>query len=373
MRSNANFPHFADDSIRRMLEAQEEKILAPQACLSKNSQGRKAKEDPCFMRTCFQRDIDRIIHCESFRRLKHKTQVFLSPTNDHFRTRITHTLEVVGAAKSIAHALRLNVDLVEAIGLGHDLGHTPFGHAGEQVLREISETGFHHAAHSVRVVTELEKDGEGLNLSREVIDGILKHSKGRKGPFVLPKGPEAPMTLEGQIVRISDLVAYINHDIDDAISANVIDARDLPKGPIKLLGERNSQRVHNMVKDIIISSQDLDYIRMSPKVWQATEDLRDFLYEKIYPRPEIDGEVEKSKVMLHQMAQWFLAHPQQLLSRISKKKWHAKNIRQLVVDYLAGMTDGFAIRMFKELFVPHERLYTEPVVLKPTPPRTRRN
>ncbi|HEY9069890.1 MAG TPA: deoxyguanosinetriphosphate triphosphohydrolase [Candidatus Ozemobacteraceae bacterium] len=344
-----------DDSIRRLMEDQEAQMLSPRACLARNSRGRAVPERDCFLRTCFQRDTDRIIHSESFRRLKHKTQVFLSPTNDHFRTRLTHTLEVVGIARCIARGLRLNEDLAEAIAFGHDLGHTPFGHAGEQVLAELSETGFHHASHSVRVVTVLEKNGAGLNLTAEVIDGIGKHSKGRKGSLIL-NGPDAPLTLEAQIVRISDLVAYINHDIDDAIRAGVIQPEDLPREPVELLGERHSIRIHSMVKDIIATSADAEGITMSPAVSDATEKLREFLYANVYPRPEIDSAVNKSKQLLRQMARWFLEHPADLQARLRHQPPAGQSLNRTLVDYLAGMTDEYAIRLFKDLFVPHFQL-----------------
>jgi len=345
-----------DDSIRRMIEDQEEAFLSPRACLSRNSRGRAIPEKDCFIRTNFQRDADRIIHSESFRRLKHKTQVFLSPTNDHFRTRITHTLEVMQISRCIARSLRLNSDLAEAIALGHDIGHTPFGHSGEEVLNEICEGGFHHASHSVRVVTQLEKHGKGLNLCWEVIDGIEKHSKGRKGSMSLSAGPEAPATLEGQVVRIADLVAYVNHDIDDAARAGIIQEKDLPKISRRILGDRPSIRIHNMVKDIIAASRDLEYIRMSSDFWKATETLKEFLYEKVYPRPEINIEVEKSKKLFRQMTHWFQDNPDELLKRLKHPPPPGQSFNRTLVDYLAGMTDGFAIKVFKEIFVPHERL-----------------
>jgi dGTPase len=346
----------SDSSIRERLEEEEASRLSPRACLSRQTRGRAVPEQACFIRTCFQRDTDRIIHCEAFRRLKHKTQVFLSPTNDHFRTRLTHTLEVVQIARSVARCLRLNEDLTEAIAFGHDLGHTPFGHSGEAVLREISEDGFHHASHSVRVVTLLEKGGKGLNLSVEVIDGILKHSKGRKGAMSVSEGADASLTLEGQIVRIADLVAYVNHDIDDAIQAGVIGIGDLPPGPVGLLGERHSQRIHAMVKDIVHASGDGPTVTMSPPVWEATEELKEFLYAKVYPRPEIDSEREKSQKLLGQMAHWFLDHPLDLAARLHHPPPEGQSLRRTLVDYLAGMTDEYAIRMFKELFVPHFHL-----------------
>lgn len=340
------------DELRKLFEDQESRFLGPRACLAKNSLGRAVPEQPCFIRTCFQRDTDRILHSEAFRRLKHKTQVFLSPTNDHFRTRLTHTLEVMGIARCIARGLRLNEDLTEAIALGHDLGHTPFGHAGEEVLAEISEDGFHHAAHSVRVVTLLEKPGQGMNLTREVIDGIAKHSKGRKGKAV-GGGPDQPLTMEGQIVRLADLVAYINHDIDDAIRDGVISLADLPQEPLKLLGERHSQRIHNMVKDVIQFSGEGDQVLMSPEVHAATESLRDYLYGQVYPHPEINRAVEKSKKLLRQMAHWFLENPRDLLSRLHHQPPEGQSLRRTLVDYLASLTDDYAIRLFQELFVPH--------------------
>jgi len=342
--------------LRRVFEDQETSLLGRYACLSRNSKGRMVSENDCYIRTCFQRDTDRITHSEAFRRLKHKTQVFLSPTNDHFRTRLTHTLEVVGIARCIARCLRLNENLAEAIGLGHDLGHTPFGHAGEEVLNEISETGFHHAAHSVRVVTKLEKGGAGLNLTMEVIDGIAKHSKGRKGAISVTEGPDAPLTLEAAIVRIADLIAYINHDIDDAVRAGIIEIGDLPREAVDLLGSRHSQRIHNMVKDIVKSSYDCGFIQMSKEVWEATEVLRAFLYAEVYPRREINSEVEKSKKLLMQMGHWFLENPSDLYKRLRHQPPPDQSVRQTLVDYLASMTDEFAVRMFNELFVPHFKL-----------------
>ncbi|HNV68781.1 MAG TPA: deoxyguanosinetriphosphate triphosphohydrolase [Candidatus Ozemobacteraceae bacterium] len=345
-----------DDSIRLMLEEQERQTLSPHACQSSQSRGRRVAEKPCFIRTAFQRDTDRIIHSEAFRRLKHKTQVFLAPTNDHFRTRMTHTLEVVGVARTIARGLRLNVDLAEAIAYGHDLGHTPFGHAGEQVLNEISPQRFHHATHSLRVAEQLEKNGRGLNLSLEVLDGIVKHSKGRKGALFTEEGPDAPLTLEAAIVRISDLIAYLNHDIDDAMRAGLITVSDLPPEATQLLGSRHAQRIHTMVKDIISTSRETCKVRMSGEVWEATEQLRAFLYEKVYPRPEIESEIQKSKALLRQMADWFLEHPNALMKHLKHAPPPEQPLVQTLVDYLASMTDAFAISIFKELFLPHYRL-----------------
>ena len=357
-------PGVHDSSIRHAIEDNEERTLSPRACRSRDSRGRERPEQECFIRTRFQRDVDRILHSKAFRRLKHKTQVFLSPSNDHFRTRMTHTLEVAAIARCIARALHLNEDLTEAIAYGHDLGHTPFGHAGEQVLAEISPDGFHHAAHSVRVVRHLEKHGQGLNLTVEVIDGILKHSKGRKGPMTVDAAAEAPLTLEAQIVRIADLVAYINHDLDDAISAGLIDAADLPASPLQQVGERHSQQIHTMVKDIIGASRDGDRIRMSPTMEAAVEELKAFLYEQVYTRPEIEGEVETSRKLLRMLAHWFLDHPGDLRARL---KWQPPEDQphvRTVVDFLAGMTDEYAIALFRELFVPSthlDRRFLEPV------------
>lgn len=338
-------------SIRVEFEKLEEINLSKRACLAINSKGRARKENECFIRTCFQRDRDRILHSEAFRRLKHKTQVFLSPSNDHFRTRLTHTLEVVGIARTIARALRLNEDLTEAIALGHDLGHTPFGHAGEQVLAEISEEGFHHASHGVRVVSVLEKNGAGLNLTFEVIDGIAKHSKGKKGNITGDK--DAPATLEGQIVRISDLVAYINHDIDDAIRAGIIREDSLPKLPIKLIGDRYSKRIHKMVIDIIAASKESEFITMSSQMLEATEELRDYLYSKVYPAIELDGATERAKRLLRQLAQWFIENPSELYKRLKHPPPPHQSFNRTLIDYLASMTDGYAIRIFNEIFIPN--------------------
>lgn len=338
-------------SLRLAFEENEAATLSRFACLSRQSRGREFPEKDCYIRTCFQRDVDRIIHCESFRRLKHKTQVFLSPIDDHFRTRLTHTLEVVCTARCISRCLGLNEDLTEAIALGHDLGHTPFGHSGEAVLNEISETGFHHATHSVRVVTRLEKDGQGLNLTKEVIDGILRHSKGKSGSATCSENAR-PLTVEAQVVRIADLVAYLNHDMDDAVRAGVISAEEFPQEPLKLLGNRHSVRIHKMIKNIVANSYDSDSIKMSPDMAQATEELKRFLYQEVYVRPEIDVAVQKSKNLLRQIAEWYNTHPEDLLKNIKHKLPEDQSFNRTLVDYLAGMTDDFALRRFQEIFVP---------------------
>ncbi len=342
----------SNPTLRLAFEESEAATLSKYACLSRQSKGREIPEKDCFIRTCFQRDVDRIIHCESFRRLKHKTQVFLSPTDDHFRTRLTHTLEVVCTARCISRCLGLNEDLTEAIALGHDLGHTPFGHAGETVLNEISETGFHHASHSVRVVTKLEKNGEGLNLTKEVIDGILKHSKGKTGSATVSEDSK-PLTVEAQVVRIADLVAYLNHDMDDSIRAGVITKEEFPQEPLKLLGDRHSVRIHKMIKNIIDNSYDSDLIRMSPDMAEATETLKQFLYKEVYVRPEIDISVTKSKNLLRQIAEWYNSHPEELMKNLKHKLPEEQSFNRTLVDYLAGMTDDFALRRFQEIFVPH--------------------
>lgn len=341
-------------SLREMFEDNERQNLSKFACLSSHENTREKAEKDCFIRTRFQRDVDRIIHSESFRRLKHKTQVFLSPANDHFRTRLTHTLEVVCTARCIARCLKLNEDLTEAIALGHDLGHTPFGHSGEEVLNSISETGFHHASHSVRVVKILEKNGEGLNLTAEVIDGILNHSKGKDGTATYKSKQGVPMTVEAQIVRIADLVAYINHDIDDAIRAGIITNKDLPEDALNLLGKRHSVRIHTMVRDIIDNSYNSSLIKMSKPVEEATTIMKKFLYQNVYTRPEIDNAVQKSKRLLEQMAEWYLRHPDNLFKHIKSPGAHKQSVNRTLVDYLASMTDDFALRRFKEIFFPRQ-------------------
>jgi dGTPase len=344
-----------DASIRLGFEELETKTLSKYACKSQDSLGRERQELDCHIRTCFQRDVDRITHCESFRRLKHKTQVFLSPTNDHFRTRLTHTLEVVCTARCIARCLGLNEYLTEAIAMGHDLGHTPFGHSGETVLNEISDTGFHHASHSVRVVTKLEKNNKGLNLTKEVVDGILKHSKGKHGSATFKDADDnsLPLTVEAQVVRIADLVAYINHDVDDAIRAGLLKNSDLPKGALEMLGERHSVRIHNMIKDIIVNSTNSPIIQMSAPMAEATNSLKSFLYEQIYTRPEIDVAVQKSQNLLRQLAEWYIKNPDSLLKHAKKESLEEEGFNRLLIDYLAGMTDDFALRRFQEIFIPH--------------------
>ncbi|MBE3580158.1 MAG: deoxyguanosinetriphosphate triphosphohydrolase [Thermoanaerobacteraceae bacterium] len=322
--------------LREEAERLEETLLSPFATLSSWSRGRERPEEPCQVRTEFQRDRDRIIHCKAFRRLKHKTQVFIAPEGDHFRTRLTHTLEVAQIARTIARALRLNEDLTEAIALGHDLGHTPFGHAGEEALNEIVPGGFKHNEQSLRVVELLEGEG-GLNLTWEVRDGILHHT-----------GPVKPQTLEGQIICYADRIAYINHDIDDALRAGIIALEDLPRDCLEILGYRHRQRINTMVLDIIRNSWGKDRIAMSPRVQQATDSLRAFLFRRVYVGSRAKSEEGKAKRMLQELYYYYLAHPELL----PPSKDPEGNLSRRVCDYIAGMTDRFAILQYQKLFVP---------------------
>lgn len=325
--------------IRKRTEELEEKILSVYACRSKNSKGRSRQEEPCSVRTDFQRDRDRIIHSKAFRRLKLKTQVFIIPEGDHYRTRLTHTLEVSQIARTCAKALGLNEDLTEAIALGHDLGHTPFGHAGEQVLDKLYSAGFKHNLQSLRVVDVLE-GLNGLNLTYEVRDGILNHT-----------GPHKPVTLEGQIVKISDRIAYINHDIDDALRAGVLRQEDLPRDCLEVLGLRHSQRINTMVLDLIQSSQDRSEIAMSSPVWEAMDSLRTFMFEHVYIGSEAKKEEQKARQIVKELYEYYVDRPQalpeDLLSRVE-----SEGVQRVVLDYVAGMTDRFCVALYKKLFIP---------------------
>jgi len=305
--------------------------LAPQAAKSVASRGRLRAEEPCPLRTCYQRDRDRIIHSKAFRRLKLKTQVFIAQEKDHFRTRLTHTLEVSQISRTLARALRLNEDLTEAIALGHDLGHTPFGHGGERSL-ERHYPGFSHNKQSLRVVDCLEKNGQGLNLTLEVRDGILHHS-----------GSGTPMTLEGRIVHISDRIAYINHDIDDAIRGGILEEGDLPAQAVALLGNSSSERINTMVTDIVKVSQDLATISMSQTVQEATDTLRDYLFDKVYWREEALEEEERVQQMIDYLCMYYNAHPQV----VPQEK--DADLDQCICDYIAGMTDRFALEQYLKL------------------------
>lgn len=322
--------------LRLEAEELEERHLSPRATLSKNSRGRERWEEECPVRTAYQRDRDRIIHSKAFRRLKHKTQVFIAPEGDHYRTRLTHTLEVSQIARTMARSLLLNEDLTEAIALGHDLGHTPFGHSGEAALDEVSTTGFRHNEHSLRVVDVLEGKG-GLNLTWEVRDGILNHT-----------GPE-PSTLEGQIVRIADWIAYINHDIDDALRADVISQKELPQDCLEILGREHSSRINKMVTDLIKASWGQDRIQMSSEVGQATWKLRTYLFEHVYTNPRAKGEENKAKSLLKRLYYFYLKHPE-----IMEPNNKGDDLEQAVIDYIAGMTDRYALKQFNRYFVPSQ-------------------
>ncbi len=339
-------------TIRQTLEEIEKKILHPKACLSSQSRGRLKEEAEDEIRTCFQRDRDRIIHSKAFRRLKHKTQVFLAPKGDHYRTRLTHVLEVSQIARTIARSLRLNEDLTEAIALGHDLGHTPFGHAGEAALREIHPGGFDHYVQSLRVVDFLEKDGKGLNLTHEVRDGIVKHSKG-KGNIVPENPKDRAITLEGQIVRLADIIAYVNHDLDDALRAGVIKKADIPQIVTKVLGDTHSERIDTAVKDVIKTSQKLDLveIRMSSGISEAIYKLRDFLFERVYESESIISEFRKTKKILQELYSYYLEHIDEIHRAILPEKKVDRH--RMVCDFIAGMTDRFALSTYERLFLPH--------------------
>jgi len=335
-------------TIREQTEGIERQTLHPRACLSSKSKGRKRKEKEDSIRTCFQRDRDRIIHSKSFRRLKHKTQVFLAPKGDHYRTRLTHTLEVSQIARTIARALRLNEDLTEAIALGHDLGHTPFGHAGEDILREIYPGGFEHYKQSLRVVDSLERKGHGLNLTLEVRNGIVSHSKGKGEIFTSRKKNE---TLEGQIVRISDIIAYVNHDLDDAIRAGVLKRSAIPSHIFKV-GETHSKRIDTMVKDVIScsSTMDLQKITMSKKLQKITYALRDFLYENVYEGELSKREFKKARKILLDLYDHYMENPEEISREFSKEMSDKK--QRMVCDFIAGMTDSYALAMYEQNFLP---------------------
>jgi len=338
-------------NIRQLTEEREEG-LSPHAVKSKNSRGRQRPEEPCPVRTAFQRDRDRIIHCKAFRRLKHKTQVFITPLGDHYVTRLTHTLEVAQIARTIARALNLNEDLAEAIALGHDLGHTPFGHVGEEVLNELYHRGFRHNEQSLRVVDLLENDGLGLNLTWEVRDGILNHSKDRVS--IQGEGAGENGTLEGEVVKISDSIAYINHDIDDAIRAGMLAEGDLPLAAITILGNTRSLRINTMVCDIISrchpsmgTEKEKPSITMSPPILEATDALRDFLFERVYNIRSAQEESEKAREIIRALYRYFKEHADKMPEEY---RFYSDELERRVTDYIAGMTDQYATRMAAELF-----------------------
>jgi len=338
--------------IREMLEQDEKARLSPNAQFSSESKGRRMEEEECEIRPAYQHDRDRILHSKSFRRLKHKTQVFLAPTGDHYRTRLTHTLEVSQIARTIAKSLRLNQDLTEAIALGHDLGHTPFGHAGEAVLNEIFPGGFRHPEQSLRVVDVLEKDGKGLNLTYEVRDGILKHSKG-EGEIISGDPQHIPETLEGKIVRIADIIAYINHDIDDALRAGVIAHRDLPKDCTKILGDSHARRIDAMVKDVIEVAEraGVGEPSMSQAFMEATEKLRDFLYKKVYFGKVVYSNFIKASKILKELYYYFLDHEEEFLKESGMVNT-GEPLEISVCDFITGMTDRYAFNFYEKIFLP---------------------
>jgi dGTPase len=338
-------------NLRQQLEAREREILAAQAAKSADSRGRLRAEAEDDVRPAFQRDRDRIIHCKAFRRLKHKTQVFFAPTGDHYRTRLTHTLEVSQIARTIAKVLRLHEELTEAIALGHDLGHTPFGHAGERVIDTLMPGGFNHYEQSLRIVDTLENNGQGLNLTWEVRDGIAKHSKGKLGaPVGMP--PELrSSTIEGQIMRVADLIAYVNHDIDDATRAGLLRAEDLPQEPVRALGTSASARIGALVKDVVTETLagGLTEIRMSAGVLEAVLNLRAFLFDAVYENVIATAEFKKASGILSGLWEKVRERPQQFLDpRTIEDEGHHAALR----DFIAGMTDRYAVNLYEQLFIP---------------------
>ena len=328
-------------SICEVFLERERKTLSPNAFLTANTRGREHPYTPSDMRTEFQRDRDRIIHSQSFRRLMNKTQVFLAPQGDHYRTRLTHTLEVTQIARIIARALRLNEDLTEAAALGHDLGHTPFGHSGEDAMQELYSKDFTHYKQSLRVVEKLERDGKGLNLTWEVRNGIVNHT-----------GENLAATLEGVIVKFADRIAYINHDIDDACRAGILHPEDIPKELREVLGETHSKRINTMVAAVIEASTDRNEIAMLPHVQEATNRLRTFLFENIYTSRIVKGEEGKAKEMLGQLFMHFSDHPEEM-PELYRRNLEEEGVKRCVCDFVSGMTDRYAIETYKKLFIPH--------------------
>jgi dGTPase len=338
-------------NIRKHLEARERQILAPQAARSAESRGRMRDEPEDDVRPAFQHDRDRIVHCKAFRRLKHKTQVFFAPTGDHYRTRLTHTLEVAQISRTIAKVLQLHEELTEAIALGHDLGHTPFGHAGERVLDELMPGGFNHYEQSLRIVDVLENDHQGLNLTWEVRDGIAHHSKGKGGsPVGMPSSARAK-TLEGQIVRVADITAYVNHDIDDAERAGILKLENLPADAVALLGRSSSARIGRMVRDVVEAtfSGNLTEIRMSDEVLNATLDLRRFLFEAVYENEFATSEFKKATGILGGLWEKVRERPATFLD---VRTIEEEGLDAATRDFLAGMTDRYAVNLFETLFIP---------------------
>ena len=346
-------------SIREEFEKRERNFMSPFGCLSDSTRGRAKEENACPVRTAFQLDLDRIVYSNAFRRLKHKTQVFLSPMGDDYRTRLTHTLEVAQMARAMARALLLNEDLAEAIALGHDLGHTPFGHSGETALKEIYSEGFSHNQQSLRVVEILENNGQGLNLTYEVRDGISKHSKGFGK--IIPEDPaEMACTYEGRIVRIADIMAYLNHDLEDAIRSMVISTSQIPSTCIKILGQSHSERATLMIRDLISASEIRDgelKLQMSDDVYSAMIDLRQFLYENVYRSARVHKDFEKAKKILSELYSYFLENDMLLEQKLIELKMdksysHNNSKERTVCDVIASMTDRSALNLYKKIFFP---------------------
>ena len=340
--------------IRKQTEENEKRLLNPVAALSCESKGRARPERECDIRTCFQRDRDRVIHSKAFRRLKHKTQVFISPTNDHYRTRLTHVIEVSQIARTISRALVLNEDLTEAIALGHDLGHTPFGHSGEAALNEVFPGGFKHVRQSMRIIDVLERDGEGLNLTHEVRDGIAKHSKGW-GKEGIDTKDNRPLTLEGQVTKISDLVAYANHDLDDAIRSGIISPGDIPEKHISVLGETASRRINTMVADIVEHTMEggLRRVLMSEDVLEALMGLRIYLYENVYTNKRLLSLHEKSKKVVKELYIYFCENEKVFRENFCKTPVReGETLERTVCDFIAGMSDLYALSLYQKIFLP---------------------
>jgi dGTPase len=338
-------------TIREQLEQREREILAPQAAKSADTRGRLRPESEDPIRPAFQRDRDRVIHCKAFRRLKHKTQVFFAPTGDHYRTRLTHTLEVSQIARSIAKVLRLNEELTEAIALGHDLGHTPFGHAGERVLQKLVPGGFEHYEQSLRIVDVLEQDGQGLNLTWEVRDGIARHSKGKHGVPVGADPEHRASTIEGQVARVADIIAYVNHDIDDAVRAGLLKDEDLPPQRVQVLGRTSSERIGRMVTDVVLQTLDggMTEIRMSDDILQATIGLRSFLFEAVYENEVATAEFGKASGILGGLWEKVRARAGEFLDARTIEQ---EGLDAAARDFLAGMTDRYAVNLYEQLFIP---------------------
>ena len=327
-------------TIRETYEAREAEWLSPRACLSARSRGRERPLEPCAIRTAFQRDRDRIIHCKAFRRLKFKTQVFLAPEGDHYRTRLTHTLEVAQVARTMARALRLNEDLTEAIAVGHDLGHTPFGHIGERSLDELMADGFRHNEQSLRVVERLENGGEGLNLTWEVRDGIRNHS-----------GADFPATLEGECVRRADRIAYLNHDLDDALRGGVLRQFDIPADFLRVLGATHGERINTMITDVVENSMDQPHLRMSEDVQSAMDALRAFMFEKVYRNSWRAAEEHRCDHVVRGLWEYYMNHPAEMPEEYMLIAY-SEGMERGVADYISGMTDRYAIHQYEQLFIP---------------------